>query len=643
MNKNWIRLCAGTLLISLLGSGCASPAQPRETQAAKNQTTQAATEALVTEPSQAVQNAIPSLRGNILDRNGEILVSSRECQDLVLDPQVFGASENQNDSLLLLYGQCKELGLSCRDTLPITPTAPYAYTPSLDAGSQREFEDYLENHSLSSQLSASEVLEQLASQYAIPETWTSDDTRAVVGMRYALETANGPHCLVVSDISDKDLTAMEALQIPGLSGKIGSLRQYHTPYAAHLLGYLDGDSAVSGIEEAFDSELRAGNSIETTLDLHIQEVAETALTQRMQQLKDPDSYPGNNDAEDARGAAVVVMEVKTGKVLACASYPSFDLSTLQTNAQALQADPMLPLRNRALNACYAPGAVYFPCTLTAAMEDGKLAYQETIKTKGVFDKYPGFEPACMLYALAPGATHGTIDASDALALSCNYFFYELGDRLTIEGLDETAKGFGLGMHTGIEVSEEVGRRANPDTKAQLYVGLDSNWFVGDKIISAIGQSENRFTPLQLAVYASTLANQGTRYQATVLSRVISPDGQEVIREQKPKILTQMEISPETYETYVTGMNQAIQSRGGTARNYFGGRQDPNGQGSFPVNVCAKTGSAEHAGSGSDHASLICFAPMENPEIAVAVYGENAAHGSWLVPVAQEILTAYFEG
>ena len=466
-----------------------------------------------------------------------------------------------------------------------------------------------------------------------------------------------------------------------------TVREYHTQYAAHILGYMGGMDAAdweiygpqgysmdayigqSGFEEAFEGWLHgidgtrvdvvsrdgtvvqqyykkdpiAGNNVETTIDINIQMIAEDALAEVMARITNPEiNKEAGGLGLDAEGAAVIVMEVKTGQILACASYPSFNLATMNQDWDIIEADPLKPFFNRAFGAYYAPGSTFKMCTLTAAMENGLLDYQEKIIDKGVFTEYAGFAPKCLLYSSVPGATHGEIDATDALKVSCNYFFYWLGHLMTIEMLDETSKGFGLGEPTGIELTEKTGWRANRDSKKASYTGTNANWTAGDRVLAAIGQSENRFTPLQLCVYACTLANQGTRYRATFLNRVVSSDYRQLVHETQPEILSTMEISWETYDMYIRGMRKVITELGGTADKYFGGREDPDGIGSFPVAVCAKTGTAEHASGGSDHGAFICFAPMEDPVIAVAIYGEKVAHGSSLAPVAERILEEYFE-
>ncbi len=632
---------------------------------------------------------VRAARGDILDRNGKVLVGNRASYDLVFNHYVIKSADNRNEHLYRLYHKCQELGIDYLDHFPVTKTRPFEYTlHEYPAAWQRYFQNFMVDWNLDPDVTAPLLLERLRRRYEIPDTWTDEEARAVIGMRYEFDlrgVTNLPNYIFIEDVSDDDLSAILELNIPGLMVESSTVREYHTKYAAHVLGYLGGmneeqwkvfkeegysmDAQVgqTGFEEAFEEYLhgidgqrldkvardgsiisqtytkhpKAGANVETTLDLNIQRIAEDALAKRMNEFHDPNTYDGNEDAEDAEGAAVVVMEVKTGKVLACASYPSFNLATMHEDWAKIEADPLKPFFNRAFGAYYAPGSSFKPCTLIAAMMNNQLQYQETIKDEGVFTKYPGFTPSCLLWSSVK-ATHGEIDGAKALEVSCNYFFYELGDRISIEQLDATAKALGLGEPTGIELTEKLGWRANPESKKHSYTGLNANWFVGDKILAAIGQSENRFTPMQLAVYASTLANQGTRYKATFLNRVVSSDYRTLILERKPEIANKLDIPWEVYETYMNGMRQVITGNTGTARKNFGGWDDPNGRGSFPVAVCAKTGTAQHSSGGSDHAAFICFAPMEDPEIAIAVYGEKAAHGGWLAPVAEDIMLAYFE-
>ena len=640
---------------------------------------------------------VRAARGDILDRNGNVLVGNRASYDLVFNHYVIKSADNRNQYLYDLLKKCEELGVSHNDHFPVTATRPFEYTlDSYNASWQRYYQAFMVDWGLDPDITAPLLMERMRQRYELPEEWTDEEARGVIGLRYEFDlrgVTNLANYTFIEDVSSENLSAILELNTPGLMVESSTVREYHTTYAAHILGYMGGmddddwakykdqgyamDAYIgqSGFEEAFEEYLHcidgsrmdvvskdgaiveqyylegkepiAGNNVETTIDITLQKIAEDSLAQVMKDLVDPEknTSTGESTGLDAEGAAVVVMKVKTGEILACASYPSFNLATMNEDWNDIMEDPLKPFFNRAFGANYAPGSTFKMCTLVSAMENvnskGKriLDYMETIQDKGVFTELgEGFNPKCLLYS-SVYATHGTIDATDALKVSCNYFFYELGYRLTWQMMDETAKGFGLGEPTGIELTEKIGWRSNPTSKAASYTGQDATWNAGDRVLTAIGQSENRYSPLQLCVYACTLANRGTRYRATFLNRVASSDYRTLIKQNEPEVASKMDISYDTYEMYITGMRKVITDIGGTANKYFGGHEDLK---TFPVAVCAKTGTAQHSSGGSDHAAFICFAPMENPEIAVAIYGEKAAHGSWLAPVAQDILEAYFE-
>ena len=647
---------------------------------------------------------VRAARGDILDRNGNVLVGNRASYDLVFNHYVIKSYGQTNEALYTLVKKCQELNIEYNDHFPVSKTRPFEYTLNDFATSwQTHFQSFMVDRELDSDITAPLLIQKLRSRYKIPEEWSDEDARAVIGIRYEFDLrgiSNLPTYTFIEDVSDDDLSAILELNTPGLMVESSTVREYHTKYGAHILGYMGGMDAddwakygdlgysmdayigQSGFEEAFEDYLHgidgqrvdvvsrdgtiveqfyrvdqktgnvytpvAGNNVETTIDIELQGIAEDSLERVMKEITDPERRTAKDDGAglDAEGAAVVVMKVKTGEILACASYPSFSLATMNQDWAKIEEDPMKPFFNRAFGAYYAPGSSFKMCTLVAAMENrdkyGNLLYTpgEIITDKGVFTKYAGFSPTCLIWSSNPGATHGDVDATAALKVSCNYFFYELGSRMTIDMLDQTAKGFGLGEPTGIELTEKTGWRTNAESKKATYgeTGVDSQITAGDRVLAAIGQAENRFTPLQLCVYASTLANQGTRMKATFLSRVVSSDYNSLIMENSPQIMSQMEISSTTYNTYIEGMRKVITEYGGTACKYFGGNQDLD---PFPVAVCAKTGTAQHSSGGSDHGSFVCFAPMEDPEIAVAIYGEKAAHGSSLAPVAEDVLRAYF--
>ena len=229
-------------------------------------------------------------------------------------------------------------------------------------------------------------------------------------------------------------------------------------------------------------------------------------------------------------------------------------------------------------------------------------------------------------------THGVVDLMHALSVSCNYYFYEAGRLTGIDEIDKVAKGMGLGQSTGVELPEEIGYRANAETKAILYADRPdlSGWYKADTLAAAIGQSENLVTPLQLCVYTCTLANQGTRYRATFLRKVISADYQELLENVEPEVVSTLKISDTAAEAVKEGMRLAVTE--GSARNYLW---------DYPIPVCAKTGTAQHGSGGSDHASLVVYAPADDPQIAIAIYVEKGAQGGNLGSIAVDIMDYYF--
>ncbi len=655
---------------------------------------------------------VRAARGDILDRNGNVLVGNRASYNLVFNHYVIKSYSDCNGALYRLVQKCKELGIEYLDHFPVTRQRPFDYTlTDFNTSWQNYFQSFMLDRGLDSDIAAPLLVEKMRARYKIPEEWSDEDARAVIGLRYEFDLRGIsylPTYTFLEDVSDEQLSAILELNTPGLNVEASTVREYHTKYAAHVLGYLGGmnssqweqykeqgyamDAKVGqlGFELAFEEYLHgidgqrydevnregattesyyipgkepiAGNNVETTLDIAIQEVAEDALAEVMGKITDPEwnvkAKEKENEGLDAEGAAVIVMEVKTGNILACASYPTFNLATMFDDWAEIMADDKKPMFNRAFGAAYPPGSTFKMCSLISAMENYSSKLQrnillpgETVVDKGVYTEYEGFNPTCLAWT-SNRVTHGEIDGAYALCYSCNYFFYHVGDYNNEDNPVETAKQLGLGVPTGIELKEEIGHLNTEERKKEVYgSGIDSRFAVGDRILGAIGQGEYRFSPMQLCVYAATLANKGTRMKATFLSRVVSSDYRTLIEENQPQIASQSNWAPTTVETYWNGMRYVITKPGGTADRYFGGVDDmlDDEDGVWPlageVEVYAKTGTAEHASGGSDHGAFVCFAKRKEaaePDVAIAIFGEKAAHGASLAPVAEKILLTYYE-
>lgn len=629
---------------------------------------------------------VKASRGNILDTNGNFLVRNRASYDLVINHYVLLTASGTNNHLFRLVTRCQESEIEYTEHFPISLERPFVYTLNdYNSAWQGYFQTYLNDLDLDSDITAPLLIKRLRTHYKIPAEWSEEMARRVIGLRYemALRGVVGslPNYVFLTDVSDADLSAIVELNIPGLMVEASTVREYTTKYAAHVLGFvgpmnaeqwktykenpdyaMDSEIGQAGFEKAFEEYLhgvdgirvdevttdgtlvrsyyqqepKAGANVEVAIDINLQRIAEDGLAQVIETLRAaPDE---DADGKDAEGGAVVAMDVKTGQVLVCASYPTYDPEAYFENyAEILEAD-FDPLYNRALLGTYPPGSTYKMSMVVAGINAGVISSSTQIYDHGVYRRYEsgGFAPKCLRYTNF-NMIHQNLVAAEALQVSCNYFFYELGDKIRLSAMDDTAKALGLGEPTGIELPESTGQRANAETKAKLFTGDDSRWYPADQIMAAIGQSENRFTPMQLCNYAATLANRGTRYKATFLNRVVSSDYRELLAESEKTVLSTLDISDDAYLAYSTGMQLVTQKTerwSGTAYSAFKG---------LPIPVAAKTGTPQGGNpSASDNGAFICYAPADDPKIAIAIYGEKAGHGSSMATIARNMLEEYFE-
>lgn len=625
---------------------------------------------------------VTAARGEILDRNGKVLVGNRASFNIVLIYPVLFSSEDPNGSLRALTNLAVQRGLEIVDHLPVASEKPYEYTKDQYSSVWNDyFKTFLAAREWDSDISAPQLIRRLRERYHIPDDWTEEEARRVISVRYELELrhcTNLPNYVMLEDVDAISLAELTELNIPGVTVEKSTVREYYTDYAAHILGRvadmnpeeyeyykqydyaMDAKVGKEGLEKAFELELHAtdgmlqttiasdgtileehyvvepvaGNNVELSIDIDLQKVAEDELEGLILDLRE-NGLNGTDHGKDAEGGAVVAMSVKTGEVLVSASYPTFRLSTYSEDYNDLLEQDFAPLYNRAVQGTYPPGSTFKMVTTIAAINDKVIKPGYEINDLGIYRRFEdvGYTPRCMLYTTSNGtATHGSINVMEALSVSCNYYFYEIGWMTGIESIDETAKMLGLGESTGIEIYEKTGHRANPETKDALYSGDSSVWYGGDTVSAAIGQSENRFTPMQLCSYTAALANRGTRYQATFLRRVLSSDYEELVRAHTPTVLSTLEISDDAYKAYTEGMRLAVTSYSGTSYSLFG---------NYDVAVCAKTGTAEHGSGGSDNASFVLYAPADDPEIAIAIYVEKGAQGGNLGKIAKAILDVYF--
>ena len=529
--------------------------------------------------------------------------------------------------------------------------------------------------------SASQLMELLRKKYEIDESCTSAQARRIAGVRYEMEQQefsswNNLYTFASqADVDTVSLVKERSGLLPGVTITVDNVRQYNTACAAHVLGRVGkiwkeeydelkdegyGLNAIlgkDGLEKAYEPYLRGKDgtrSVETnaagdilaeremepaqpganmvlTLDLDLQAVAEESLARNIEQIRQ------NNQARrsggwDAEGGAAVVIEVDTGGILACASYPTYNLETFSADFQTLMEDPLKPMFNRAISGAYPPGSTFKPVTALAALESGVVTTQTRIRDAGPYMFYASsnYTPACWIWNDRRGS-HGNINISEALKYSCNYYFYEASRLMGIETLNTYAKQLGLGQKTGVESPGEVaGTLAGPESREAR--GGDP-WMPGETLQAAIGQSEQQFTPIQMANYMATILNGGTHYQPHFLKQAVSYDYSEIVEDYQPVVLDQMDISPETIEAIKEGMRGVV-TDDGTAASIFR---------NYPIAIGGKTGSAQTTGdrSRSAHGVFISFAPYDDPQIAVFVLVEHGGSGGNVAPIVRDIYDAYF--
>lgn len=334
------------------------------------------------------------------------------------------------------------------------------------------------------------------------------------------------------------------------------------------------------------------------------------------------------------GGAMVVMNVKTGEILAMASYPDFDPSkfTFGIDEETWNTYKDSNMKNRAIQEIYPPGSIYKMVTAVTGLETGEINKSTRINDTGRYTYYKDYQPACWKLS-----GHGYLNVTSAIQHSCNYFFYETGRRVGIDNLAKYTKHFGLGKKTGIELLGEATGKLNERTEGKT-------WNPGDTIQAAIGQLNNQYTPIQMAKYTSMLANGGKQVKPTLIKTIKSADGTEVPKEEYEAYFNEklgiteeaddgININPENLKLVLEGMRSVTSESGGTAYRYF---KD------FNIEVGGKTGSAQ-VGTNNEraHAWFIGFAPFDSPEIAVVILVENGGSGSYTAGAARDVMAEYF--
>ncbi len=649
------------------------------------------------------RETVQAVRGEIFDRNGKRLVYNEYSYDMIFDYDAMATTQTDRNYAILqaVYALGNE-GLTDHRTsssFPFEGTYPnYRYKEeALDGESdiyyrllKRIAENELETEAPISktELTVSylddfyreepdafpkeqEILDWFLNRYQMNteksdgvSRFTDSQIDTILRVRYDMEVADFSSFTPYTFATDLDISFIsyiKELPVVGADFQVQVTRKYAYPgYASHVLGYtgvitaedweeykalgydMDDVVGLAGCEYAFEEYLRGqdgvkvivedenGNIVESyiekepipgqdvylTIDIDLQIAAEEGLKENVDMIG------------DAQAGALTAIDPNSGEVLALASYPSFDLNTYRENYNELLADNARPLYNRALNGVYTPGSTFKVGMVAAGISSGTVNSSTILRCEGIYTYFDDYQPKCWYYPSA----HGNVNASFALEVSCNCYFYELGRIMGIDLMNEYCRAYGLGEHTGIELSEKTGILAGP--------AFSSGWKPGNTIQAAIGQSDNSFTPLQLANYIATVTNGGTRYSLHLLKEVRGYGESDPTYTAEPRAVSQVTLSEDALYNVRQGMRQMVQHDAAALR-YLG---------DLPVTVGGKTGTAQRGPGKNDNRLFVCAAPYNDPEIVISVAIEpddsipkDSYHGSvYASYAASKVLKAYYE-
>ena len=622
---------------------------------------------------------VTAARGDIVDSKGERIASSTTGYNVVLNKLLMG-DEDLDTMLQKIVGLLGKNGESWNDSLLIgQPDAAghYEFTAASDnAAEQKALAAMKDNLGLQQYATADDVMEKLVEDYDLAD-FSLYWQRVLSGIHYEMQLqafSNMNNFVMAENVSEATVATIKenSLSLPGVEIVETSTRSYEQgTVLPHVLGRVGKITAekwkvtdengqvtyplkekgynmndiigISGLESAYEDELRGKDGVETitrnsdgvivntalttvpepghtvqlTIDSEFQKAVDQALAKNVEWIKN--TYA---DSKQANAGAVVVIDVKTGGVLAASNYPSFDQNLYAAQYNEYSADENMPLFNRALQGLYTPGSTYKPSVAVAGLDTGLLNRNSTVNCTRVYTYYKDYRPRCAQH----GHGNGPIDVVNAIKWSCNIFFYDVGRRLTSDVYDAYAYKLGLGQRTGVEVSEALGH---------LTTKNDSNYTESLDIQAAIGQGNTAVTPIQLATYAATLANRGTRYRTHFVKAILDSNTGETLEETQPEVMDVVEDKGETFDLVREGMKGVAQTIPALA--------------GYPYTIACKTGSPQrsegyYVGSTYKHytnAAMIAYGPAEDPEIAIGVVVEYGGAGARTGQLVADIFNAYY--
>lgn len=637
----------------------------------------------LTKVTRVSEQEVDAARGQIVDSKGKVLQSNKIVYNVSFQYTTLPKdNKEQNEIIYRVLSVLQKNGEEWNDSLPISETTPYMFI----AGKDKAIETLKEKLNIANYATVEDCVYNLYDTYEIDDTYDEQMRRYIAGVRYEMTIKDFSYInkfVLSSDISSDTMTELKELSnlLDGVDITESWERQYlDSDIAPHLRGtvgaisseqyaelkdsgYTLNDSiGLSGVEKALESELRgtrgvrsitrsqdgteisdeittqpvAGNSVMLTLDSDLQQLVQEALeyhiTYQQTEYYNPKFKEDPELLKDAcRTGAVVVLDAKTGGVLACASYPNYDLNEYVENYEEVISAEDSPVFNRALDGVFRPGSTFKTITATAGLAEGVINSNTIISCGKVYTYYaPGFMPTCM-YA------HGSLNVRTALKNSCNIFFYETARRVGIDKLAEWAAKFGVGQDLNFELSMQTGQM----TSLELYEKLGLTWNQGDIVQAGIGQCETGLTPMHLAVQAMTIANNGVRFEPHIVKSVYNYDFTEKIYDKETVIAEDFSDYP-GMSSYMEDIKEGMRMVAETSvllvrdEGYYN-VYDYVGIGHN--NVAIKTGSPQTSETVFNSA-LIGFYPADDPEIAFGIIVES---GNWAWCLGANIVSAYAQG
>ena len=607
------------------------------------------------------EQSLAASRGDIVDAYGTPFASSQVVFNVTLN-RAYLQGDQLNQMIMKALEILETNGEEVNDILPLTKDAPYTFIKE----KQTEIEWVRKTLELNIYATENDVIEKLGERYDLQDV-PKELWRKVGGVRYTMEREGyslstpftiaegvGEKTVAVISENSRQLSGIEIYDtseryydngelLPHILGTVGII--WAEEYAelkdqgykmTDILGksgleklyesYLKGVDGTVQIERNMYGEItdkqvvdppQEGNTIKLTIDYQLQQKLTEILEHQMEVLHQKETLWG----KEAEGISAVVIDVKTGGILAAANYPNYDLTKYSSNYTEYASDPNNPLFNRVTQGLYRPGSVFKCAVALAALQEGIIEEETKYTCTGKYMYYsPSYEPSC-----ANNTAHGTINVKQALQVSCNCFFFDLGRQLGIDKLNEIANQMGMGVKTGLEISEKTGVISNPE----YTESLGGTWQVGNVIQAAIGQLDTAITPVQLATYAATIANEGKRLNTHIVDSILSMDG-ETVYSTPITVLSELPDKNDSYGIVERGMLMASQQ--GAASIYLS---------KLPYGVASKTGTAQVAG-GYYNATMMAYGPVEEPEIAIAIIAEKAGNGYYLAESVKGIFEEYYK-